>query len=100
MPWMPGAPHLSALMWRRDIPVPFRREGARLAHDGAVVGLAPDACNALLLTGGRDGTLRAWGFKSRKPAGEMEVGSPLTRLAAHAGSALLAAAAEDLVIRM
>jgi hypothetical protein len=65
-----------------------------------VIGLAPDACNKSLVSGGRDGRLRVWGFKARRRRGELALGSPLTRLAAHAGSALLAAASEDLVIRM
>lgn len=38
--------------------------------------------------------------QARKLRAELDAGSPLTRLCQHAGSALLAAAADDLVIRM
>ncbi len=33
------------------------------AHEGAVVGLAVDAANRLLVSGGYDGRLRVWAFK-------------------------------------
>ena len=36
------------------------------AHDGAVVGLAVDAANRLLVSGGYDGRLRVWAFKVRR----------------------------------
>ena len=40
------------------------------------------------------------GKQARKLRGELDVGSPITRMCQHAGSALIAAAADDLVIRM
>ena len=76
------------------------REGGRTAHDGAVVGVAAEASNKLLVSGGYDGRLCIWGFKSRKLASEINVGVPLTRLCHHRTSALLSVACDDLVIRM
>ena len=38
------------------------------AHDGAVVGLAVDAANRLLVSGGYDGLLRVWAFKVSRRA--------------------------------
>ena len=38
--------------------------------------------------------------QARKLRAELDVGSPITRVCQHAGSALIAAAADDLVIRM
>ena len=76
------------------------REGGRTAHDGAVVGVAAEASNKLLVSGGYDGRLCIWGFKSRRLASEIHVGSPLTRLCHHRTSALLSVACDDLVIRM
>jgi len=40
------------------------------------------------------------GRQARRLRAELDAGSPLTRVCQHAGSALLAAAADDLVIRM
>jgi WD40 repeat protein len=36
------------------------------AHDGAVVGLAVDSCNRLLVSISLDGMLRVWDFKAMK----------------------------------
>ncbi|EIE21950.1 WD40 repeat-like protein [Coccomyxa subellipsoidea C-169] len=70
------------------------------AHEGAVVGVAADACNKLLVTGGLDGRLRIWAFKGRQMRDEIALGSPPTHLCHHANSALLSVACDDLVIRM
>ena len=65
-----------------------------------MVGVAAEASNKLLVSGGYDGRLCIWGFKSRKLCSEISVGSPLTRLCHHRTSALLSVACDDLVIRM
>ncbi len=77
-----------------------RREKGKSAHEGAVVGVAADACNKLLVTGGLDGRLRIWAFKGRQMRDEIALGSPPTHLCHHANSALLSVACDDLVIRM
>jgi U3 small nucleolar RNA-associated protein 21 len=77
-----------------------RREGGKTAHEGVVAGVAADACNKLLVTGGLDGQLRMWAFKGRKLQNEIALGSPPTRLCHHANSALVSVACDDLVIRM
>ncbi|BDA46919.1 probable guanine nucleotide-binding protein subunit beta-like protein at C-terminar half [Coccomyxa sp. Obi] len=78
----------------------YCRDGGKNAHEGAVVGVAADACNKLLVTGGLDGRLRMWAFKGRQMQSEVAMGSNPTRLCHHANSALLSVACDDLVIRM
>lgn len=76
------------------------RDGGKNAHEGAVVGVAADACNKLLVTGGLDGRLRMWAFKGRQMQNEVALGSSPMRLCHHANSALLSVACDDLVIRV
>jgi U3 small nucleolar RNA-associated protein 21 len=64
------------------------------------VGISVDACNRSMVTAGIDGWLRVWDFKKRAMLMELEVGCAVNRLAAHAGSALVAVACDDLVLRM
>ena len=75
------------------------RDGGRTAHDGAVVGVAAEASNKLLVSGGYDGRLRIWGFKRRGLLHELPVERPIARMCHHASSALLSVATDDLLIR-
>jgi U3 small nucleolar RNA-associated protein 21 len=70
------------------------------AHQGAVTGIASDACNRLVVTTGLDGWVRMWDFKTRELMGEVKAGSAIAKIAHHPGSGLLAAACDDLTIRM
>ena len=72
----------------------------RNAHTGAVVGLAADSFNHTLVSAGFDGWLRCWEFKKCRMGLEIQVGSAISKLAAHPGTALIAVAADDLVLRM
>lgn len=72
----------------------------RNAHDAAVVGLAPDAANRILTSAGHDGVLRVWDFKKQTLLREIPVESPPGRLASRSGTALVAVASADLVLRM
>lgn len=69
----------------------------KLAHDGAIVGLGVDSCCRLMVSGGVDKTLRVWDFKTGRVASTLSIGSPLTQVHLHAGSALCATASDDLV---
>lgn len=76
-------------------------EGGHLnAHDGAVVGVASDSSNRQLVSVGGDGWLRVWSFRQGQLLREIRIGSRPTRLAAHPGTALVAVACDDLVLRM
>jgi U3 small nucleolar RNA-associated protein 21 len=71
------------------------------AHDGAVVGVAVDGCNRLLVTlGASDGAMRVWDFKKGSLVTEVAVGCGATHLALHPGSGLAAVAGTDLAVRL
>lgn len=71
------------------------------AHDGAVFGLSSDMCNKYLVSAGLDSTLRVWNFSGKRTLrGEISTGSSVSKLAHHPATALVAAACDDLVIRM
>ena len=70
------------------------------AHDGAIFGLAADGCNRHVVSAGLDGVIRVWEFGKRKLRGEMTTGSAVAKLTHHPGTGLLAAACDDLTIRM
>lgn len=70
------------------------------AHGASVTGLAPDSCNSLLVSAGYDGWLRVWDFRTQRLVREIQVGSRPGRLASHPGTALMATASDDLVLRM
>jgi len=71
------------------------------AHAGAVVGVAVDGCNRLLVSlGASDGMLRVWDFKKQTLVSEVAVGCGATHLALHPGSNLAAVAGADLVVRL
>lgn len=70
------------------------------AHTGEVKGLCSDARNHVLVSAGRDGWLRMWDFKRQLLKAEVDVGVSVTKIASHPGSALVATAATDNVLRM
>ena len=71
------------------------------AHDGAILGLASDSCNRYVVSAGLDKTLRVWDFSGkRKLRGEIPTGSSVSKFAHHPSTALVAAACDDLVIRI
>lgn len=73
----------------------------RHAHEGAVVGVAVDCCNRLLVSlGAADGALRVWDFKKQSVVSEIALGCGASHLALHPGNGLAAVAGSDLVIRM
>ncbi len=78
----------------------FARAGGAPAHDGALVGLAPDSANRHLASAGADGAVRRWSFGGRALTGELALGAPVARVAAHPPSGLLAAACDDLGVRL
>lgn len=70
------------------------------AHRGAVNGLACDSTNTLLTSGGYDGVLKVWDFKSMKLKATIPVGSSVWKMSGHRGNGLVAVAADDKVIRV
>jgi U3 small nucleolar RNA-associated protein 21 len=72
----------------------------RLAHAGAVSGLAADGCNRYLVSGGLDGMLKVWSLKTRKLVREMSLGSKISKLTFHPNTCLVAVACDDLSIRI
>ena len=70
------------------------------AHSGEVRGISADARNHHLLSAGLDGWLRIWNFKLQGMHSEVHVGVPVTKLATHPSTALVATAANDYVLRM
>lgn len=70
------------------------------AHDGAIYGIAADACNRYVASAGLDGVLRVWDFSQREKRGEVAVGSAVAKMVHHPGTGMVALACDDLVIRM
>jgi len=70
------------------------------AADGAIYGLASDACNRLVASAGLDGVLRVWSFSKRTLQKEIPVGSAVAKMAHHPSTSLVALACDDLTIRM
>eukprot|EP01018_Ginkgo_biloba_P020289 Gb_24979 [translate_table: standard] len=70
------------------------------AHHGAVVGLACDATNTLLISGGYKGDIKVWDFKGHVLKSRWAVGFPLVKMIYHPGNGLLATAADDMVLRL
>ncbi|GAQ79609.1 WD repeat-containing protein [Klebsormidium nitens] len=70
------------------------------AHEGAVVGVECDGSNKILVSGGYDGRIKVWNFKTRKLIASWPVGSPLVQITFHRGNGLIAAASDDLTIRV
>ena len=79
---------------------PLTGKTLRSAHSGEVRGISADARNHHLLSAGLDGWLRIWDFKLQRLRSEVDVGASVTKLATHPGTALVATAADDHVLRM
>lgn len=74
--------------------------GDRSAHDGPISGVASDAFNKKVVSGGYDGHLRVWHFKSRRMATKVDMGSPISHIALHPGTALCGVCCDDWAIRV
>ncbi|GMH45573.1 hypothetical protein BSKO_13530 [Bryopsis sp. KO-2023] len=70
------------------------------AHDGQISGLSSDASNRHVVTGGYDGFLRIWHFKSRRLACQLQLNSPINHLSLHPGTCLCGVSCDDWAIRM
>ncbi|KAI3414794.1 WD_REPEATS_REGION domain-containing protein [Psidium guajava] len=75
-------------------------EGTNHAHDGAVVGVACDSTNTLMISAGYAGDIKVWDFKGRELKSRWEIGSSLVKISYHHLNGLLATAADDFVIRL
>ena len=69
-------------------------------HTGAVRGMCPDALARSLFSGGYDGTLRTWKPSDLKPVGCLSAGAPIAFLRHQRDSVLLAAACDDVCLRI
>lgn len=86
---------------RRAASLPAGIEDASMeAHTGAIYGLACDTCNRLVASAGLDAVVRVWNFPKRTLRGEISTQSPVHTIAHHPSTELLAAACDDLVIRV
>lgn len=70
------------------------------AHDGSIQGLSTDASNRYTVSAGLDGAVRVWNFTERTLVGQVLVGSPVTLLAHHCATGLVAVACDDMIVRM
>ncbi|KAH7352308.1 hypothetical protein KP509_19G039200 [Ceratopteris richardii] len=70
------------------------------AHWGAIVGIACDSTNTLIISGGYDMHIKVWNFKSGEVKSRWSVGSPLVKIQFHRGNGLLATISDDLVLRV
>lgn len=78
-----------------------REDPATNAHRGVVTGIAADAFNRYLVTAASDGFLRVWNFRERTLKREIPLGGGgVTHLSLHRGGSLVAAACEDLSIKV
>ena len=68
-------------------------------HEGPVYGVEVDALNAVLITGGFDGTLRFWDFRTHKLIKTMNMGSPVDHLEINRSAGLVVFSCDDLVAR-
>ena len=79
---------------------PKESGSAGKAHEGAVVGVAVDGMNRVLVSVGADAKVHFWHFSSHQLLSTIELDSPVYRLTFHKGSDLLAVVTEDLRIRV
>ncbi|XP_068656250.1 uncharacterized protein [Aristolochia californica] len=70
------------------------------AHDGQVIGVACDATNSLMISGGHVGDIKVWDFKGRELKSKWEVGCSVVKLVYHRTNGLLAVVADDMVLRV
>lgn len=64
-----------------------------------MVGLACDATNALLISGGHNEDIKVWDFKGRELKFRWEIEVPLIKTVYHPGNGILATAADDMILR-
>ena len=69
-------------------------------HTGAVRGLAPDDRSRHFFSGGSDGRLLTWHPHKMALERSMDVGAPVAFVRHHVNSVLLAAACDDVCIRV
>lgn len=72
--------------------------GKEAAHDGPVRGVASDALNQVLVTGGGDSQLKFWVFKDGRQLSCLPLDSPVSKVCLHRESGLLAVATDDFSI--
>ncbi|CAA0817996.1 transducin family protein / WD-40 repeat family protein [Striga hermonthica] len=70
------------------------------AHGGEVIGVACDSTNTVLISGGINGDIKVWDFKGRGFRSRWEIGCSLVRIVYHRQNGLVAAVADDFVIRL
>lgn len=69
-------------------------------HEGSVRGLAAEPLSRAVFSGGADGTIRSWQPSDLKPLSTLQAGAPVALLRHHRDSILLAAACDDLCVRV
>ena len=67
----------------------------RVAHTGAVRGIAVDERNSVVVTAGADGALLWWSLKKHKMLAQVQLGAPATMVATHRSAGLVAVALDD-----
>ncbi|KAF5822356.1 putative transcription factor WD40-like family [Helianthus annuus] len=75
-------------------------EKGNSAHDGAVVGVACDSTNSLMISAGYNGDIKVWSFKGRELKSKWEIGCTVVKIVYNRSNGLLATVTDDLVIRM
>lgn len=70
------------------------------AHSAAVVGVACDACNGMVVSVSQRGDLKRWGFKTRCLHSELPLGCEALHLCLHPHSKLAAVCCGDHVVRV
>ncbi|XP_039138391.1 WD repeat-containing protein 36 [Dioscorea cayenensis subsp. rotundata] len=75
-------------------------EGKNKAHQAEVVGVACDATNNVLISGGYHGDIKVWDFKGRELKSRWEIGHCVNKFVFHRTNGLLAAVADDMILRL
>ncbi|TYZ62185.1 hypothetical protein PybrP1_004937 [[Pythium] brassicae (nom. inval.)] len=91
---------IRALVLPGSTPVVLEDTTGAHAHDGPVSAVVVDALNQTVVSGGIDGQLKFWDFKTHALAFALSVASPVTQMELHRDSNLLAVACDDQVIRV
>ena len=80
----------------------YRRSfySAKDGHTKAVVGLAVDARNRVVISASLDGTVKLWDFVSSKLLAHFDLESAVDKICFNAGNDLLAVACDDMCIRL
>ena len=68
-------------------------------HAGPVYGVEVDALNSLVVSGGYDGTVRFWEFRTHTLLKRLLLGSPVSHLEINRSAGLVALCCDDLVAR-